>query len=156
MNKEKINITDRKIKSAYRVPDGYFSDLHHKIMLSTADQIQNEEFETGSTRGGGWRRYFRLAGFAVSFAVMVVSFSWGFKVITERFDHNQSNNSYSTGYDLMLLSMYDITSNDIILTSEDQNSNIWEHPEDMTDYDNYVIDEANYDLIMESILIETN
>lgn len=101
----KINLDQNQLKSPYRVPDGYFSDLNHAIIAGVESQSQQQP--------SGIRRYLRLAGFAVCFASMVVGLTWGFRVITETMTGEQSSLDES-----VMLSMYNITTEDILQNEE--------------------------------------
>lgn len=98
---QKIDITNNRVNSPYRVPDGYFNDLSHAIMAKVDNESQAQPV--------GARRYLRLAGFAAGFAAMVMGLTWGFRIITDSMTSDQRVFDES-----MLLSMYDISSEDIL------------------------------------------
>lgn len=137
--KQKIDLSDGCLRTPYRVPDGYFSDLNHSIMA----RVESDSME----QPRGVRRYLRLAGFAVGFAAMVMGLTWGFRLITDSMTSDQI-----TFDDSMILSMYDISSDDILLDAaqgsvpldEQQVLDEMVQMQDIAEVDYYLIEEDLY------------
>lgn len=137
--KQKVDLSDNHLRSPYRVPDGYFSDLNRAIEARVANEYQVQPV--------GARRYLRLAGFAVGFAAMVMGLTWGFRIITDSMTSDQVSFDES-----MILSMYDISSEDILLSQDEWAVELDKQQvldeviqmQDAVDVDYYLIEEDLY------------
>lgn len=134
--KEDFNLEQQSRRSPYRVPDGYFSELNFKL-----NDIPTQSTYEHSWGGGAWRTFLRMGGFALGFGVFVVLASVGMRFITANVGDvdgvsgisstsstiitSQASSSdivtlESAVYvdDVALISMYDITQDDILSVLE--------------------------------------
>lgn len=113
MTKEKIDMERNKFdlesmsrENRYKVPDGYFSDLNHRIMDRVAEETASKEISF-------WTALRRLSGFTIGFSCMVVLAITGFYFTGS--NSGQMEELSSTEY---LMSMYDVTEYDILDVEE--------------------------------------
>lgn len=101
MDKKPHSIEDmpRDNRGAYRVPDGYFSQLNHQLKEAPLQPVQ----------GGVWATVRSMFAFVGSFAVMVVMAIVGFY-----FTGYQAQTNETTVDELYLFSLYDISDEDIM------------------------------------------
>lgn len=134
--KEDFNLEQQSRRSPYRVPDGYFSELNFKL-----NDIPTQSTYEHSWGGGAWCTFLRMGGFALGFGVFVVLASVGMRFITANVGDvdgvsgisstsstiitSQASSSdivtlESAVYvdDVALISMYDITQDDILSVLE--------------------------------------
>lgn len=134
--KEDFNLEQQSRRSPYRVPDGYFSELNFKL-----NDIPTQSTYEHSWGGGAWRTFLRMGGFALGFGVFVVLASVGMRFITANVGDvdgvsgisSTSNNAITSQAsssdivtlesavyvdDVALISMYDITQDDILSVLE--------------------------------------
>lgn len=109
MEKRINNIEDlpRDNRAAYRVPDGYFSELNNLLRERVEQPAQ----------GGIWATFRSMATFAAGFVAMVVLAITGFY-----FTGHQAQNVEAEYDELYLTSLYDITVEDIISAEETTDS----------------------------------
>lgn len=103
MQKDRIDIEKFSREHPYKVPDGYFSDLNHRIMDRVEEQIQSDE------AGGVWSTFRRMGTFAMGFAVMVIMATVGYY-----FTGHQASQNEQLDEAYYLISMYDVTIDDIL------------------------------------------
>lgn len=131
--KEDFNLEQQSRRSPYRVPDRYFSELNFKL-----NDIPTQSTYEHSWGGGAWRTFLRMGGFALGFGVFVVLASVGMRFITANVGDasgisSTSNNAITSQAsssdivtlesavyvdDVALISMYDITQDDILSVLE--------------------------------------
>lgn len=106
MGRNKFDLEGMSRENRYKVPDGYFSDLNHRIMDRVARETASEEIGFGTVIR-------RLSGFAIGLSCMALLAVTGFYFTGS--DAGQTEELSSTEY---LMSMYDVTEYDILDVEE--------------------------------------
>lgn len=109
-NRIDIETLKRTQKGSYTVPEGYFSDLNHRIVTCVA---QSEQAPSGF-----WSIFSRAATFAGGFAFFVLLATVGYYFTGYQALQTELNDS-----NMVLLSLYDISDEEIMdLTLADASS----------------------------------
>lgn len=93
----------RDTRAGYKVPEGYFSELNHKIVATSQQTAQ----------GGAWATLRSMTSFVMSFAVMVVIAITGYY-----FTGHQAQTQEYEDENYYMISLYDISTEDIIQAQE--------------------------------------